>query len=359
MTQMIRAFIFCCLWLYSTLFAAWWTLHLLTGDTLWWMALLTSFTPILFLPLLIFWPLGIGVRHPTYWPALLLPTLVFLYLYGVLFIPRSIPAYQRDPPPLRLMTFNIWGGSHRANSANVLLEQNLPDVVTLQELTPMMQRLLLKTVGSAYPYYAFDAAAGHGGLGVLSRYPLERITSDLLIDLSCRQYRVTVDATHHFRLYNCHPESTNLRHLASTWSTLIQQTQDTFRLRTLLAQRLVQEIQAHNEPTIVMGDFNTTDQSDAYHALRRALGDAQRAAGWGFGHTYPSGPGRFRNIPILPRQLRIDMILYSRDFVALQSAVGTTHGESDHLPFTAMLGWRQAPEKPATKQNSKEVMGAP
>lgn len=343
MTQMIRALILCCLWLYSTLFAAWWTLHLLTGDALWWMALLTSFTPILFSPLLIFWPLGIWVRQPTYWPALLLPTLIFFYLYGVLFIPRSTPTYQNDPPPLRLMTFNIWAGSHRAKSANVLLEQGRPDVVALQELTPLMQRLLLKTVGNAYPYYAFDAAAGHGGLGILSRYPLERVTSDVLIDLSCRQYRVTIDATHHVRLYNCHPGSTNLRHLTSAWPTLIHQIQDTFRLRTLLTQQLVKEIQTHNEPTIIMGDFNTTDQSDAYQVLRRVLGDAQRAAGWGFGHTYPSGTGHFRSIPILPRQLRIDMIFYSTDFVALHSAVGTTHGESDHLPFTAVLGWRRAP----------------
>lgn len=343
MTQMLRALILGCLWLYSTLFAAWWLLHLLTGDTLWWMALLTSFTPLFFLPLLFFWPIGVWVRQPTYWPALFLPTTLFCYLYGSLFIPHPAPVYQSAPPPIRLMTFNIWGGSHREKTAKVILEQGLPDLVTLQELTPLMQRLLLKTVGDAYPYYAFDATAGHGGLGILSRYPLKRVMSDILIDLSCRQYRVTIDATHHFRLYNCHPESTNLRHLASAWPALIHQIQNTFHMRTLLAQRLVQEVQAHGEPTIIMGDFNTTDQSDAYRELRRVFGDAQRAVGWGFGHTYPSGPGRFRNIPIPPRQLRIDMIFYSADFVALQSAVATAHGESDHMPFTATLGWQRRP----------------
>lgn len=343
MTKLLRAFILCSLWLYSILVAGWWLLHLLTGDHLWWMALLTSFTPLFFSPLLFFWPLGIWVRQITYWPALFLPTVLFLYLYGALFVPRSIPAYQSDPPPLRLMTFNILGSSHREATAKVLLAEGLPDIVTLQELTPLMRRLLLKTVGDAYPYHDFDSTAGHGGLGILSRYPLKRVASDLVIDLSCRQYQVTVDAMHHLRLYNCHPESTNLRHLASAWPTLIQQIQDTFRRRTLLAQRLVQGIQAHDEPTIVMGDFNTTDQSEAYQELRQVLGDAQRAAGWGFGHTYPSGPGRFRSIPILPRQLRIDMILYTADFVALRSAVGTRHGESDHMPFTATLGWRRIP----------------
>lgn len=343
MTQLIRYLLFCCLWLYSTLFAAWWMLHLLIGDSLWWMALLTSFTPIFFLPLLLFWPLGVWVRQPLYWPALFLPTTLFLFLYGTLFIPRPSPTSQSDPPPLRLMTFNLWAGSHRAKTAQVLLAQGLPDIVTLQELTPTMQRLLLKTVGNHYPYYFFDTTAGHGGLGVLSRYPLERVQTDPFIDLSCRQFRVTVDATHHFRLYNCHPQSTNLLHLASAWPTLIRQIEETFWMRTLLAKQLVKEIEAQGEPTLVMGDFNTTDQSDAYQELRRLLYDAHRAAGWGFGHTYPSGPGHFRHIPIVPRQLRIDMIFYSADFVALHSAVSTTHGESDHLPFTAVLGWHSAP----------------
>lgn len=343
MTQLIRYLLFCGLWLYSALFAAWWLLHLLMGDSLWWMALLTSFTPLFFLPLLLFWPLGVWVRQPLYWPALLLPTTIFLYLYGPLFIPRLSPSYQSDPPPLRLMTFNLWSGSHRAKTAQVLLEQGVPDIVTFQELTPTMQRLLLKTVGNQYPYHFFDTTAGHGGLGVLSRYPLERVRTEPFIELSCRQFRVTVDATHHFRLYNCHPQSTNLLHLASAWPTLIRQIEETFWMRTLLAKQLVKEIEAQGEPTLVMGDFNTTDQSDAYQELRRVLHDAHRSVGWGFGHTYPSGPGRFRNIPIVPRQLRIDMIFYSADFVALHSAVSATHGESDHLPFTAVLGWRNRP----------------
>lgn len=343
MTQPIRYLLFCGLWLYSTLFAAWWILHWLIGDSLWWMALLTSFTPLLFLPLLLFWTLGGWVRQPLYWPALLLPTTLFLYLYGTLFIPRPSPTYQSEPPPLRLMTFNLWFGSHKAKTAQVLLEQGLPDIVTLQELTPTMQRLLLKTVGNHYPYHFFDPTGGHGGLGVLSRFPLERVATDPLIAQSCRQFRVTVDARHHFRLYNCHPQSTNLLHLTSAWPTLIHQIEETFRMRTRLAKQLVKEIEAHSEPTLVMGDFNTTDQSDAYQELRHVLQDAHRSTGWGFGHTYPSGPGRFHGIPIVPRQLRIDMIFYSADFVALHSAVSTPHGESDHLPFTAVLGWRSRP----------------
>lgn len=63
--------------------------------------------------------------------------------------------------------------------------------------------------------------------------------------------------------------------------------------------------------------------------------------GLGFGHTFPAYAGRYRRIPILPRQMRIDMIFYSQGFVPLRCTVGATHGESDHLPVVAAFGWRE------------------
>ena len=40
------------------------------------------------------------------------------------------------------------------------------------------------------------------------------------------------------------------------------------------------------------------------------------------------------------KQMRIDMIFASEELVPLSSRVGTTHGESDHLPVLAEFGWR-------------------
>lgn len=340
MINLLRLAAIFLVWLYSISLASWWVIHLWVGDTLWWIALLSSFAPHLFIPLLLFWPIGAWVRRPLYWSGLLLPITLFVYLYGFLFIPRQPPAYQPAPAPLRLMTFNLWGGSHTVATAQVILENGAPDIVALQEVTWPMQKLIQQTVGQQYPYAFFDTAIGHPGLGVLSRYPLERVPSDLLIDLHCRQYRVTVDAAHRFRLYNCHPRSTNLFYIAGDFATIVRQVEETFHTRTLLGARLAEEIKGHGEPTLVVGDFNTTDQSDAYHHLRTVLGDAHRASGWGFGHTFPSELGRYRELPIVPRQVRIDLILYTADFVALQSAVGAIHAESDHFPLRATLGWR-------------------
>lgn len=341
MIQILRGLAILLLWLYTTLLAIWWGIHLLTGDTIWWIALLSSFTPHFFLPLLFFWPIGMGVRRFAYWWVLLLPTILFIYFYGILFIPKSAPPYESESPPFRIMSFNLWEGSHRARTAQVILENNLPDIVALQEVTLPMQRLLLKTVGQHYPYVLFDTSSGQQRLGLLSRYPLERVPSELIIDLSCRQYRVTIDATYRFRLYNCHPRSTNVLYSFGDIPTVIKRTEETFRIRTVLSERLAQAIKTHAEPTLVVGDFNTTDQSDAYYTLRTALSDAHRAIGWGFGHTFPARTGHSRGIPIIARQVRIDMVLYTNDFVALQTQVSPVHGESDHHPLLATLGWRR------------------
>lgn len=344
MIQLLRGLAIFLLWLYTTCLALWWGIHLFTGDTIWWVALLGVFTPHLFAPLLFFWPIGIWVRRPAYRVGLLPPSLLFIALYGILFIPQSAPAYLPESPPFRIMTFNLWEGSYRARTPQVILANKRPDIVVLQEVTLPMQSLLLKAVGQHYPYFLFDTKPGQPKLGLLSRYPVERVPSELTIDLSCRQYRVTVAPTQRFRLYNCHPRSTNILYSFGNIPTVIQRTEETFRIRTVLSERLAQAIKAHAEPTVVVGDFNTTDQSDAYHNLRTVLNDAHRASGWGFGHTFPAWTGYSRGIPIIARQVRIDMVLYTNDFVALQAEVSSMHGESDHYPFLATLGWRR-PEK--------------
>lgn len=326
-------------WLYSALAPVLWLLHQWVGDRLWWLALLSSFTPHFFWPLLMLWPLALWQGRRSDRLLLLLPTMLFFYLYGALFLPNHPPAYQAEQRPLHLMTFNMWTGTYKADTARIIVDEGLPDLVALQEVSYRMQRTIEKGVGNYFPYQSFDYS-GRGGLAVLSRYPLQPLSSDLLIDLFCSQYRVTVDATHRFRLYNCHPYSTHVAYPSGSWAPLASQVEESFRLRTLLGERLAAEIVSHGEATIVLGDFNTTDQSDAYRHLTTVLSDAHRISGWGFGHTFPAGTALFRNPPVVPRLVRIDLVLYSPAFVALQTTVGSTYGRSDHLPLRAVLTWR-------------------
>lgn len=87
-------------------------------------------------------------------------------------------------------------------------------------------------------------------------------------------------------------------------------------------------------PTILLGDFNLTDQNDSYALLRDAgLTDAFRTAGWGFGATWP-----VRKLGMPFPLVRIDYIWYSERIHCTQAWLGPDLG-SDHLPLLADLTW--------------------
>jgi endonuclease/exonuclease/phosphatase (EEP) superfamily protein YafD len=111
-------------------------------------------------------------------------------------------------------------------------------------------------------------------------------------------------------------------------------------IRQQLVETLVTDFSHRDGPVVVVGDFNSTDQSDVYALMREHLTDAYRASGWGFGHTFPAYGGSFRGIPIFPLQMRLDMVFISKDFRATRAWVSRTYGESDHRPLLIELVWR-------------------
>ena len=111
-------------------------------------------------------------------------------------------------------------------------------------------------------------------------------------------------------------------------------------IRQQLVETLVTDFSHRDGPVVVVGDFNSTDQSDVYALMQEHLTDVYRASGWGFGHTFPAYDGSFRGIPIFPLQMRLDMVFVSEDFRAVRAWVSRTYGESDHRPVLAELVWR-------------------
>lgn len=329
------------LWLYNLALISWLFLHLLFGDSFWWLGLINSFVPYFFLPLLLLLPLAPLIRRPLYHSGLLIPLTLFLINYGILLLPKSPPAHAPSPAPITIMTFNMWSGSRTAETVNVIEENGRPDIVALQETDYRQRRLLEQTIGPSYPYSRYEQTPIGRGISILSRFPLTPLRTAMIIDLNCRVYRVTVDAEHQFVLYNCHPQSSNFLAFLGDGRPMADQIDETFVTRRQLSLALANDIAQRTEPAIVVGDFNTTDQSDAYAILTQELFDAHRMAGWGFGHTFPAYGGRYRAYPIFSRLVRIDLILYTAPFVALASRVSDYHGESDHLPVLATLAWRE------------------
>jgi endonuclease/exonuclease/phosphatase (EEP) superfamily protein YafD len=100
---------------------------------------------------------------------------------------------------------------------------------------------------------------------------------------------------------------------------------------------MLAEMATANGPGIMLGDFNTTDQSDLYKLVQdTGLTDAFRAVGWGFGLTWPVHFGRANTPPLV----RIDYIWFTKHFGAVDAWVGPQTG-ADHLPVLAELTWRE------------------
>ncbi len=328
-------------WLYTASLLAWFGLRLGWGDRIWWSALASSFTPYFFLPLLLLLPLALVIRRWSLRSAVLIPVALFVVLYGRLFVP-NLALGQEEGPALTVMTFNIWGGSRSAETAQVIAEAGYPDIVAFQELTPRMTEVLLSEVGTEYPYRELIYYPPHRGLGVFSRTSLEAIQTPELTGIARCDVQVVRALTPEGSVivYNVHLHSTNLLRFLDYGVPIAEGSRVSFELRAACVEALLADIRTRQEPVILLGDLNATDQNDAYRMLRRALRDAHRDAGWGFGHTFPADDAGYRGIPLLPRLIRIDMILYDDTFRASWSRVSALHGESNHRPVLAELVWR-------------------
>lgn len=334
------------IWLYSITVVLWWGVHSWLGDSIWWLALLNIFAPYLFLPLVLFLPICLFCRSRLCWVGIL-PAIIFIGLYGHLFLPdRPTPLIAvtgtTADPSITVMTFNIWGGSQTPETAHVIMDHDSPDIVALQELTPHMAKIVEENVAEKYPYQILDAEIPYGGMGVLSRYPLTKVDATDLAHPDWRIQTVQVETeSGNFILYNVHLNSTDVLVYLDTGLPLGSSVQNSFQLREQLVKVLVRDIKQRHMPVILAGDLNSSDQSETYRLLNSVVTDAHRAAGWGFGHTFPAYGGSIRGMPFWPREIRIDMIFYSEDFAASSSRVGTTYGESDHLPVLTELTWKK------------------
>lgn len=96
--------------------------------------------------------------------------------------------------------------------------------------------------------------------------------------------------------------------------------------------KLFAEIAQTRHARIVAGDFNATDLTPEMRKLLSVLDDAFQTAGWGFGFTFP-GPARAmgRIAPFL----RIDRVLYSREFDVASIERLPDSRSSDHYPVVA------------------------
>lgn len=307
---------------------------LLTGESSWILLTFTSLMPGIFSLAPIFALLGLILRRR--WLAFhLFPAIVFLGIYGMLFIPRStmlpmqvsltgetVPAYES----LRVMTWNMHVNAVQLEELAQLIRSADTDVVALQELSESAAKYFDEYLRDDYPYQiAYTNGLSVTGIGFLSRYPLK---NEQLQQLSSFFYilkaEIELDGKS-ITLVNTHPSppayglnfNTKNRSQQITW--------------------LLNYLEPYTSNLIVMGDFNMTDQNGDYRRVTANLLDTHREIGMGLGQTFPDmSMGQFpiNSVPVL---IRIDYIFHSHDLTGVSSQVWQTSGYSDHQAVIAEL----------------------
>ena len=322
--------------LYNLFLAGWFILRWLQGDRTWWLWMGNALTPFLFLPTIVFLPTVLFHRRRAV--GFVIPAAVFLVTYGSLFLPRwsSASAAGADPrQSLRVLTFNVLFENKDYPAIARIVAAQSADIVALQEVEPALAELLRVRFADTYPYLALEPRRGPFGMAILSRLPLD--DHQIVVE---RPWGVGGFATSVSTV--CGPVRLLAMHTVPTIPGISPAHNRVEVFRTVRERR--EEIQdalaylgRHPGPTLLVGDFNLTDQHETYRLITQGYRDSFREVGWGFGFTFPARRGQ---LPLVHRPyswpfLRIDYVFHSPDLRAQAARVGSENVGSDHRPLVA------------------------
>lgn len=246
-------------------------------------------------------------RSATAGVALLIPTLVWGFMYGNLLVPGK----GGGPHDLRVLSHNV----DAANKDPERTAQDLiaadADIVALEEITPADLKIYKAQFAKVYPH-----VVARGTVALWSKFPVEESRS---VDVGFAWTRA-------LRAEVATPEGKVAVYVAHLASVRIGTSGFTSNQRNDTIKQLGQQIAGEKlAGVIVMGDFNGTANDRSLAPLTVGLRSAQGVAGYGFGFTWPS------DFPMA----RIDHILV-RGVTPTKAWVMKSTG-SDHRPVVAEL----------------------
>jgi vancomycin resistance protein VanJ len=311
---------------YGALVILYFLIRAIDGSRLFVMALSSHFLHFTLLPAFLFLAIVLYLRR---WHSILsmgVAVLGFAWLFGPRFLPKPPP--ENSSESFTVMTYNVQNANVSPEELVSTLSTSGADIIALQELTDEQIISIEDRLSTLYPHQLLQGD-GIPGIGLLSKYPCKDTELYYLYARAMPYLEATIEIDgKELRLLNAHPPP-----LAGIHS---------YRSSTHVAaeyKQLLARVRPEN-PFLLVGDFNTTDQSDNYALFHAAgLNDAYRAAGWGLGLTWPAGPYADTLPAWIPMTNRIDYIWYSDDFIALDAWTGA-QTNSDHLPVLAELGWK-------------------
>ncbi len=307
-------------WVFAVALTVWNVLRIYPGDRWLFVRLGNYFAPWLFMALVPALIVALLAHRPWLTRIALLLGLVFVIRYWPLLFPRlPVLSAGNNVSELRVMTFNVNYANRNASDIADLTRAESPDVIAMQELKQGLAAPLRAELASEYPYFLYDSSQGLTGL--ISRYPLT--AGSILPELRySRSASVETPAG---------PVTVWSVHLATALS------QPGWQAQRRMAAAVAEMAEEDGEPLVVMGDFNTTDQTENYGLVADELTDVHWSVGRGFGFTFPDLRRYGADSPVVGPVVRIDHIFVSEHLTPQEIHVVPSGHGSDHRPVVATL----------------------
>lgn len=215
---------------------------------------------------------------------------------------------------LKLLHANVLSHNTRHEKLFKLVEDEQPDIIVLQEISPQWAAAL-QAMKATYPYGQIEAREGNFGIALLSRFPL---TGLVAVESPPLAYPTIVadvligERTLH--LVTTHP----MIPLGGRMYSARNEQLDT--LPKLLA--------SDSDASLLVGDLNTSMWDVHYRKLESATGLRNARKGFGVVPTWPT----FMPFAMIP----IDHVLVS-DAISVQDIYSGSRIGSDHLPLIVTM----------------------
>ncbi|NUO52754.1 MAG: endonuclease/exonuclease/phosphatase family protein [Polyangiaceae bacterium] len=243
--------------------------------------------------------------------------------------------HQADPASIEVMTYNLNYGLAGDRETLLAIASEDPDVVFLQETTDAWESELVRELGGRYPHKAFRHCCGAGGLGVLSKFPIEE-----------REYLDPPDGGWfpawrfivHAPIGTFQALAVHLRPQLSESGSFLGGVFVTPPIRLAEIETYFPKLDPAL-PTLVAGDFNENGRGRAIRFLEdRGMVSALPAASG-------SAPTWRWNTSLGEIREQLDHLVFDQRLVVTNVRV-IERGNSDHLPVVATV---QAAPSPLTK----------
>lgn len=235
---------------------------------------------------------------------------------------------------LKLMTYNIFFKNSAPSSIVYLIEQEKPDIIALQELTPNLQQKLNQRLQQQYPYQAVIPLIGTHGLGIYAKYPLVDVQQiDNKVGRPIAQIAtVQLPNARSLKICNMHLASpaVAVENPNKFWTYHYQNYQMRQRQYQKIASQVLTNIDEEESITVLLGDFNTMRCEPLFNNIRKEWQDS-------FDSTIGFNDCTFPNSQKIPFPfITLDYVLFRGNAKTEYSYV-LQGGWSDHLAVVSSL----------------------